>query len=277
MKISLSMPRSLRPRPPIQEGFTLIEILVASVATAILLTALYGVFSRSVRLRDKATVRVQEMRLKDRALQLMRDDLRHALVTGARLAASLEGSMDAPESRFPGYLRFTTTTGPTTRDAFHGDLQEVEYFIAEDPWSTNQNTGALVRTHNRNLLAQVREDPREEVLLRGVEALEVRFFDGNNWLESWQFVDNESTLPLAVEVTVRAAGARNAGALMAPAIQLMAPWSVQTLAASAEVDTTNSAAEGESGGPSGGNGGPGGAGGGGGGGFQPPPQGGGRG
>jgi uncharacterized membrane protein YgcG len=253
----------------------LIEVLVAAVATAILMVALYGVFSRGVSLRDDATARLQEVRLKDRALQLLRDDIRHGLVTGARMAASLEGSVDSPVSRFPGYLRFTTTTGPTTREAFYGDLQEVEYYIAEDPWSTNQRSGALVRTLNRTLLAQVREEPREEVLLRGVEALEIRFFDGNNWLDSWEFVDNESSLPLAVEVVVRAVGARTVGRLMPPALQLVEPWRVQRVAESEdeEGEATETGEDGQSGGPSGGGGGPGG----GGGGSPSPPQGGGRG
>ncbi len=221
-------------------GFTLIEVMVASLASAILIVSLYGVFSRSIRLRDNATSRIETLRNHQQAARIIRDDLRHGLVTGARLAATLEGSPQSENSRFPGYLKITTATGPNTPGNSYGDLQEVAYFITNDPWSTNQNAGALVRTIDQNLLAQIREISREDVLLHNVEALEVRFFDGNNWLDSWDFVDTESSLPAAVEVTIQPAGYRTNPNQTPPAIQILELWSVQTIATSTNTESATS-------------------------------------
>jgi len=217
-------------------AFTLIEILVATAATAILLIALYGVFSQGLRLRDEATRRVQESRLRSRAAEVLRDDLRHAMVTGSRLAATLTASSRAPSSRFPGYLSFTTATGLTTTNAFRGDLQEVSYFIVDDPLSTNQNAGVLVRSVDRNLLAPVRQATYEERLLHGVTELETEFYDGANWVTSWDYTGVDSALPLAVEVRVRQVADHPLDSAPPP-IEVFLPWTIQVAAGSSDGDT----------------------------------------
>jgi type II secretion system protein J len=193
-------------------GFTLIEVLTASVAFALMLAAVYGVFSRATRLRENASARTQEARLQARAVAMLRDDLRHGLVTGGRLGAGLEGSAQSSASRFPGYLRFTTTTGRNLPDAMQGDIQEVEYYIEEDRAGTNGAGGVLVRTTDRNLLASVRETTHKDVLLSGVQSMEVAFLDGLNWIDSWELAQDDNRLPDAVRVRLRRAivpGERN--------------------------------------------------------------------
>jgi type II secretion system protein J len=236
-------------------GFTLIEILVATAAVAILLVALYGVFSQGTRLRDESTRRVQESHLRSRAAELLRDDLRHAMVTGSRLAATLTASTRAPASRFPGYLRFTTATGPTATNAFYGDLQEVAYFIADDPLSTNHNAGVLIRTLDRNLLAPVRQVTHEERLLHGVTAIEIEFYDGANWVTSWDYIDVDSPLPVAVGVRIRQV-ASHPSYSEPPPIEILQPWTIQPTPAAGDLGGTGPASSEGSGGGGGGGGGP---------------------
>jgi type II secretion system protein J len=250
--------RQGRPAPrvsPRLAAFTLIEILVATAAVAILLVALYGVFSHGTHLRDESTRRIQETRLRSRAAEVLRDDLRHAMVTGSRLAATLTASTRAPASRFPGYLRFTTTTGSTTTNAFHGDLQEVAYFIADDPLSTNHNAGVLIRTLDRNLLAAVRQVTHEERLLHGVTALEIEFYDGANWVTSWDYTDADSPLPVAVGVRIRQVPSHPFGP-QPPPIEIFLPWTIQPKPAAADLGGTGPASGEGPGGGGGGGGGP---------------------
>lgn len=228
--------RGLAATAPAAGAFTLIEILVATAATAILLIALYGVFSQGLRLRDEATRRVQESRLRSRAAEVLRDDLRHAMVTGARLAATLTASSRAPSSRFPGYLSFTTVTGRVTTNTFQGDLQEVSYYIVEDPLSTNQNAGVLVRSVDRHLLAPVRQVTQEEQLLHGVTELETEFYDGANWVANWDYTGVDSALPLAVEVRVRQVAGHPLDSVPPP-IEIFLPWTIQGAAGSSSGDT----------------------------------------
>ena len=70
--------------PSRRGGFTLIEILLAAVAAALVLTAVYGVFRQAVRIRDSATQRTRDSRVRLRAENIVRADLRGALVSGGR-------------------------------------------------------------------------------------------------------------------------------------------------------------------------------------------------
>jgi type II secretion system protein J len=252
------VPAARRPTRRSQNGFTLIEILAASMAFALLLTAVYSVFSRATQLRDGATVRTQESRLQARAISLLRDDLRHALVSDGLLAAELRGSVQSPVSRFPGYLRFTTTTGQNLTNALFGDVQEVEYYVVDDPAGTNRAAGLLVRAVDRNLLAPVRDITRRETLLAGVQSLEVAFLEGQNWIESWEYSDADNRLPDAIRVRLRLTNPRGDGRRT---LEVLAPWSIRSQESDSDSnqETNGPASSGPGGGGPGG-GGPGGAG-----------------
>jgi len=71
-----------RPRtiPLAVYGFTLIEILAASLAAALIFVAVYGLFGRAIKSRDNATERIQQARLRARTADLIRDDLQNGLI-----------------------------------------------------------------------------------------------------------------------------------------------------------------------------------------------------
>ena len=104
-----------------RHGFTLLELVMALAASAVILAAIYGVFSRAVHLRDDATARTRESRVRAHAAAVIRDDLRHAFISGSTTATSLAlkltGSAEGTASSFPGYLTFTTTTGRAGRSS----------------------------------------------------------------------------------------------------------------------------------------------------------------
>ena len=217
-------------RPSKRGGFTLIEILLAAVAAALVLTAVYGIFRQAVRIRDSATQRTRDSRVRLRAENLLRADLRGALVSGGLFANVCEGdsaSVDhnlasganaaahSTPSNLPGYLRLTTTTGRNdAATGLYGDVQQVEYYIAQDPKAAGDNaSGTLVRAVTRDLLntsglstgslsgsgtgaATASASPgtnavatSETTVLAGVQGFQVSFYDGANWQGSWQFSD----------------------------------------------------------------------------------------
>src|SRR5687768_8743449 len=77
--------------PKRRHAFTLLEVLMALAAGAVILTAIYGVFSKAVHLRDSATDRAREVRVRARAVSILRNDLRNARISGGELAATLQG------------------------------------------------------------------------------------------------------------------------------------------------------------------------------------------
>ncbi len=220
-----------------RRAFTLIELVLAMAACGVLLVAIYGFFSKSVHLRDDLMARTREARVRARAVSVIRNDLRNAIVSGGTLAAVLEGSQQSPGGSFPGYLKFTTTTTPDAEDVPAPDVQQVEYYIVTDPAATDQKAGMLVRSHTRNLLAATTEVATEEPLLAGMESMEVEFFDGTDWQDSWEVTAEDKTLPEAVRV--RVFPARKAAGDFVPApIEVLVPWTVQ---AAIEAATTTGA------------------------------------
>lgn len=207
-------------------GFTLLEVLVASLGAAILLVAIYGIFGRAVRLRDQAMERTREAEVITYAVDVIRDDLRNAAVTGGLMADGMSGALEGPESRFPGYLRFPTTTGVVSDHEPFGDLQEVEYLIVNDPNAEGRPGGLLVRVVDRILLAPVRDPMHQEVLLRNVEALEIRFFDGANWVDPWEVVELNRSLPEAISVRIKR-GPTGKNQERPPPLEIVAPWPSQ--------------------------------------------------
>lgn len=211
-------------------GFTLLELIMALAASAVILAAIYGVFSRAIHLRDRATARTREASVRARASALIRDDLRHAYISGSTtansLALSLTGSTEGPQSRFPGYVRLTTTTGRDDADTPGTDVQEVEYYIIDDPAAADRNAGLLVRTVNRTLLAQTREEPAEVPLLPGVERMDVEFYRDAAWTDGWQLSSSDLTLPEAIRVRLQLAASKTEEA--ATALEVVMPWTTQT-------------------------------------------------
>lgn len=208
-------------------GFTLIEILAASLAAALIFLAVYGILGRAIQSRDNATERIRQARLRARTAEIIRDDLQNGLISGGVLACALEGSVQNQKSRFPGYLRLTTTTGKNRSGETYGDVQQVEYYLVEDASEQGGETGGtLMRVLTRDLLATVQEISREETLLSHVESFEVTFYDGQDWQTSWLVSGTASTLPQAIRVRIKQTAASER--LPAPPpLEIMTPWATQ--------------------------------------------------
>jgi prepilin-type N-terminal cleavage/methylation domain-containing protein len=237
-------------------GFTLIEILLASAVAALILVAIYGLFQHAIRLQDSATQRVRESRLRLRAADIIRNDLRNALVSGGLFASIVlgdsAGTDGMTDSSFPGYLKITTTTATDTPDDLYGDVQQVEYYIVKDSSNTAPEAGGiLVRAVTRDLLDTTEPQAEEQQILTGVQSFQVSFFDGANWQTSWAFNSADSvsgtstgasaapeTLPQAIRVDIQQA-ALTVGAGRSPApgsavsgspsptppeIEILVPW-----------------------------------------------------
>ncbi len=214
-----------------RSGFTLIEIMLASIAAALILAAIYGLFQRAIKMRDSATARIRDVRARTRAAGVIRNDLENALFSGGLLAADFEGgSTSSGGSGFPGYLKMTTTTGKDTTKEIYGDVQQVEYYITRDEGTAN-NAGTLVRVVTRDLLDAVPNVVHRERILQGVSSMQVSFYDGSEWQGSWMLggTNAETTgtaaasgssaavLPVAVRVDIRQAPSS------AP-LEILVPW-----------------------------------------------------
>ena len=71
-------------------GFTLLEVLLASVIASIVLIAVYQVFGSAMKARNNAADRSRAIQLRQRATGAIRSDLQNALVSGGILASTLQ-------------------------------------------------------------------------------------------------------------------------------------------------------------------------------------------
>ena len=210
-------------------AFTLIEILLAAVAGALILSSVYVVFSRAIHLRNSATERTRVAGLRARAVEVIRTDLQNAVVTSGIIATALEGSAQSKVSEMPGYLRFATSTAFSGGEEPLADLQEVEYFVAADAEApAGQRSGVLVRALNQNVLGEVQEVTREERLLTGVAGIELEFYDGTSWIDVWEVTEEDNTVPKAVRLRILQAP-MEAGGVAQPPIEITVPWNTQPL------------------------------------------------
>jgi type II secretion system protein J len=218
-------------------AFTLIELILAMAACGIILVAIYGVFARALKLRDTATERSRASRVETHAAGILREDLRHARISGGAMAATLEGSQSNSGASFPGFLKFTasTTSHPLARPSGHAC--EISYYLVNDDSVPGMRSGMLVRTVDFNLLAPIREQPSEQVIMRGLQAMDVAFFDGTTWQESWQHEEGATTTPLAIRVRLHPALEDDRSAKPAP-IEILAGWPMQPA-----IETTTGTAE----------------------------------
>ncbi|MGV3530810.1 MAG: PulJ/GspJ family protein, partial [Chthoniobacteraceae bacterium] len=152
-------------------GFTLLEVVLASTAAALILIAVYSVFFRAVKMRDDATERAREARLRARAVDIIRGDLRSGFISGSFIASTLEGGTANSRSNFPGSLRMTMTAAPKSVEELVGDVQEVEYYIVTDPDAVSRNAGVLVRAVDRDLMEPIRPDIVPERVLGNVASM----------------------------------------------------------------------------------------------------------
>jgi len=233
-------------------GFTLIELLAASLASALILVAIYGIFQRAVKTRTYATERTRQSRQRDRAANIIRNDLRNTFLSGGLLADALEGGSESQKSRFPGYLRFTNTTGKSRSGETYGDVQQVEYYISDGTTtgsagnvspSDNPDTGTLVRALTRDLLATTAETAPEETLLTCVQSFEVTFYDGQTWQETWQVADSTSALPQAIRVRIQQT-APSEHIPAPPLLEILVPITTEALSSTATATTSTSGTSG---------------------------------
>ncbi|MBP8604621.1 MAG: prepilin-type N-terminal cleavage/methylation domain-containing protein [Phycisphaerae bacterium] len=179
-------------------GFTLVEVLAASVITAfIILVAVNGLVSAmSARSRlDEAAQTADELRY---AADSIQQDLRRVYRDGTELL--FEGVLEqTPSGEFPR-LRFRAVRYEKARAAEpEGDLYEVEYFLMP-----NQDNLSLARRICP--IVGIETLPAETaggVLTKLNEAITyfgIRYFDGSAWTAQWP--QELSRLPMLVEVSL---------------------------------------------------------------------------
>jgi type II secretion system protein J len=182
-------------------AFTLLEMLVATALVAILACSLYASLGIAFKARRSALAAIEPVRKADLAVDLLAEDLRCAVVPKGVLAGPFVGE-DGLDTvgRDADLLVFYTTTNSPEPAVGVGDIKKVE--LGCEP-AADGRTQVLVRLVTTNLLAPKEPEPVREILCRGVFAFNLRYYNGTEWLDSWDSTVEDNTLPYAIEVVLQ--------------------------------------------------------------------------
>jgi len=204
--------------------FTLLELLIATMAGAVLMAALVAALSGAWRLQEQGdeqerTEAPRQVARKRLALELSLAVPPSEILSGAFSAVTEEVGDDRHDD-----VQWVTAIGARNPESTDGDLVQVHYYLVEN---ADGDDCQFVRTENRDLLAVETEEPEEVVLLDHVVSFAADWYDGENWVSSWDSTVEENQLPEAARIRIDFA-ADSRGATPRP-LELVVPLVVRTL------------------------------------------------
>ena len=202
------------------EGFTLLELLVAMTLMVVVASCLYTALHTGFRAYRSALLAVEPTSQAINAIELIKQDLQGVLPPESNgLAVSFIGEDSTGLKGVDNdSVEFYTTHVYADDESLSGGLGKVELLLEEDKdaYYRKYTSYQLIRLVTMNLLAPKEPDPEEQVLCRNVLSLNLRYYDGDDWLDEWDSTEDANSLPQAVEVDIliaytgkNTAGSRN--------------------------------------------------------------------
>ena len=213
-----------------QRAFTLLELLLAVLVFAIVLSAIHVVFFTALRLRDRTSSAIERSLPLQQALKIVKRDLANLVPPGGTLSGQLQSTPSTPT---PGNSmnrangpQFYTSVGIVNDYQPWGEIQRVSYFLAAP---TNDASGMdLYRSVTRNLLPVTQEEAEDQFLMSGVDNITFQYYDGSNWKDTWDSTQADSVtgltnnLPRAIKFSMELHVENQSLGLPAP-VELIVP------------------------------------------------------
>jgi hypothetical protein len=185
------------------KAFSMLELLVAMVLMVVTASCLYTALYTGFRAKRSAMSAVEPTSLAINAIELIKQDIYGVLPLGGTLAGSFLGNDSLGVNGVEAdSLEFYTTHIYSENDYPVGGLGKIELGLEEDT-DYDRDNYRLVRRITTNLLSPRAIDPEEQILCRNVKSLNLRYFDGDSWLEEWDSTADANSLPLAMEIDIQ--------------------------------------------------------------------------
>jgi len=256
-------------------GFTLIEIMVATVISMLIISSVYAAFRTSLNAYERNQTRIIMLQMCRMALDKMAKDFSNLYYASGdeELTIMVEDYADNETSMDNDIVSFVTIVNPKldkyleslesgdlqkntssnassntsnettsdeeTENPLPSDLSRVIYFIGQNP--EMEGVQSLMRIETTDLDTQNLEDMLSElqsnsmsedmqetlrisVLVDNVSGFNVRYFDGEEWVDTWD-MEEEGTLPKAVEITLTISDAKEKQKPITQAVVVYLPFS----------------------------------------------------
>ena len=183
-----------------KSGFTFLEMLLAMAMMSMLAGSLYASLHIAFSTRDTAEAALQPVRAAGLAVEMLRQEIESSLPPVGILAGEFLGTDGQNDSgQDADTLRLHASAHESVSGERSSDIRKVEFAFE---LLSEGDEGVLVRRITTNLLAPEVPEPVEDVLCRNVTGLNFTYFDGQDWLDSWDSTTQGNTLPVAVQVSV---------------------------------------------------------------------------
>lgn len=181
-------------------AFTLLELLVAMALMTIIASSLYVSLSIGFKAKESSETATDLSRSGQITMEILKQEIMAALPPNGLLAGQFNGLDETDdEGRDADTLKFYSVNHNPGDDETASDIRKIELALIIPEDSEEQT---LVRSITTNLLPPQTPDPVEETICRDVRALNLRYFDGYEWQDEWDSIDNGDSLPQAVEITI---------------------------------------------------------------------------
>ncbi len=165
-----------------RKGFTLIEILIASVIFLFLVIALYSTYSQVIKTKEITSFKGEEEFYIRLFMQRLNQELSSMLFNPQCLASSFRGDENT--------ISFYTVSPSLYYPA--NPFTYVSYFFEK---------GRIYRQEEPYL--SLKKESKKFSVLEDVEEIEFSYFDGEIWRDKWE---KEDTLPLRIKVKIEVRG-----------------------------------------------------------------------
>lgn len=178
-----------------QQGFTLLEVLVAIAIFSVVSLASFTIFDTVLKGEEISKSRSERQNELQRAFLLMERDFTQIAKRSMRMngeAPSENFLQTADDSFLDNEQAIAFVRNGWTNPGLllpRSDMQNVAYRLEDE---------TLQRLHFNFVDAVVGQEPKVRALLNDVENLDFEFYDGKKWQKKW----SGNTLPLAIAIEV---------------------------------------------------------------------------
>lgn len=190
-------PRRRRGAGAHSRAFTLLEVLLALIVLAIVLVVVHSIFYSALQLRNKADAAISDAIPLQHTLTVIRRDLENVTVPGGTLSGSFQTTLTTGSSMSSTHAgqqcgpTLYTTAGTLNDNDPWSEMRKVTYYLMP---STNGSAGQdLVRSVTRNLLPVFQEEYTDERLMSNVDSLTFQYYDGSQWMDTWDSASTSTT------------------------------------------------------------------------------------
>ncbi|MBX3739318.1 MAG: prepilin-type N-terminal cleavage/methylation domain-containing protein [Candidatus Didemnitutus sp.] len=214
-----------------RDGFTLLEVIIATAVAAIVLLVINTTFFTALRLHNTTQDRITEDRALQRTLGTVRRDLAGIMLPSS--SGVFAGALQTTLASSLTQGTYGDKIGPdlyTNTGAINGwnpfsEVQLVDYYLA--PAEDGSNTKNLVRAVTRNLLPAQVTTPELQTLLTRVADASIDFYDGTAWTDAWDSAAS-NTMPTAIRFQLTLAGPDGKAPANSVPVTLVVPVLVAT-------------------------------------------------